>query len=259
MTKKTKNTDSSESASVTPSRQSSAKKRGTSPTHLYVRVRKEKKHPFFGQFGFSTNPESIRLLQVRNKPSAAQTTEKEDTSPPEEKASGDAHGFRKSITHYVNSLNAFQKGVPAINLIVPAMSDLLVENEIRGYVAKKGKRVSIEKTDGIDEIYEMPIEKFDEFHKYVEEYTNLKYFSSFLPGISLVGLVSLYDGYLANLLRAYFSAVPGAISGSDKTITFKQISSFRTIDDARRHIIEKEVESVIRNSDLPLKISSTRS
>lgn len=64
----------------------------------------------------------------------------------------------------------------------------------------------------------------------------------------LVSLVSLYDAFLGAMIRALFLIKPESLSISEKQISFAELFEFGSIDAAREHIIEKEVEAVLRKS-----------
>lgn len=69
-----------------------------------------------------------------------------------------------------------------------------------------------------------------------------------IPPIFLCSLVHKYDAYLGRLLRVAFSAKPELLAASQKSLTYTDLSEFSSLSAARESLIEKEVESVIRDS-----------
>jgi hypothetical protein len=69
-----------------------------------------------------------------------------------------------------------------------------------------------------------------------------------LPEVVIVGLVSAYDGFLASLLTAVIERHEEIVLTSQKQLTYKELSEFKSIADARTALIEREVETVIRKS-----------
>lgn len=69
-----------------------------------------------------------------------------------------------------------------------------------------------------------------------------------VPRSFLVSLVSHYDAFLGGLIRSLFLARPDILSDSEKNITFSQLVGFGSVEDAREYIVEKEVETVLRDS-----------
>lgn len=64
----------------------------------------------------------------------------------------------------------------------------------------------------------------------------------------LVSVFSQFDTYVADLMKCVYSAVPDILNGSDRQISFKELQTFPTIADAQNHIVDKEIETVLRSS-----------
>jgi hypothetical protein len=69
-----------------------------------------------------------------------------------------------------------------------------------------------------------------------------------VPRSFVVSLISQYDAFLGRLIRAIFLLKPELLNASDKNLTLAQLLEFRSIEEAREHILEKEVETVLRKS-----------
>lgn len=68
-----------------------------------------------------------------------------------------------------------------------------------------------------------------------------------LPEMAIVTLVSIYDAYIGKLVRGFFRTKPEVLNGSNRQLTFAQLAEFPTLDAARDHIVEAEVESLLRD------------
>ncbi len=64
----------------------------------------------------------------------------------------------------------------------------------------------------------------------------------------LVSLISQFDTYVADLIKAIFEIKPEIINNSEKQLTFSELSKFENIQTAKDYIIEKEIETVLRES-----------
>lgn len=69
-----------------------------------------------------------------------------------------------------------------------------------------------------------------------------------LPRSLLVSLVSQHDAYLGRILRVVFLRRPGILNVSDRKLSFENLTQFKSIEEAREYIIEKEIESILRSS-----------
>jgi hypothetical protein len=63
-------------------------------------------------------------------------------------------------------------------------------------------------------------------------------------------MLSQYDAYIGGLIRTMFISKPELLNSSDKNLLFSELTKFESIDEARAFIIEKEVESVLRESHI---------
>lgn len=69
-----------------------------------------------------------------------------------------------------------------------------------------------------------------------------------VPSSFVVALVSQYDAFLGRLIQVLFTLKPDAVNVSDKTLSFSELLDFGSIEAAKNFILEKEVESLLRNS-----------
>ena len=66
----------------------------------------------------------------------------------------------------------------------------------------------------------------------------------------VVSLVSLYDAFLGAILRVIFLLKSESLNLSNIQISYADLVEYKTVEDARNHIIEKEIETVLRKSHL---------
>jgi hypothetical protein len=69
-----------------------------------------------------------------------------------------------------------------------------------------------------------------------------------IPRSFLTSLISHYDAFIGSLLRAVFYMKPEVLNSSEHHLSFKELVSFDSIDAARAHVVDKEVESLLRES-----------
>lgn len=71
-----------------------------------------------------------------------------------------------------------------------------------------------------------------------------------LPSTMLVTMVSEFDVLVGRIIAAMLRDRPEILNASEKTLTFAQLASFPDVEAARSHLIEKEVEAVLRDSHI---------
>jgi len=94
----------------------------------------------------------------------------------------------------------------------------------------------------------IPAEHVLRFQTLTRSLTRVRTAGVLVPRSFLVNLVSQYDAFLGGLIRALLLTKPELLNASEKTLSFSELLAFGSIEAARDHIIEKEVESVLRKS-----------
>ena len=156
--------------------------------------------------------------------------------------------FGKEIGSFIKHIEAQADIVP---LVMGLLSVKMVQESkhVDKYIKENG---IVEKEENGDEKGKLliPSDKFKEFIELNEkvETTDLAY--NLLPINFVVSFVSQYDAYLGGLIRTMFISKPEFLNSSEKNILFSELIKFESIEEAREFIIEKEVESVLRESHL---------
>jgi len=156
--------------------------------------------------------------------------------------------FGKEIDSFIKHIEAQADIVP---LVMGLLSVKMVQESkhVDKYIKENG---IVEKEENGDEKGKLliPSDKFKGFIELNEkvETTDLAY--NLLPINFVVSFVSQYDAYLGGLIRTMFISKPEFLNSSEKNILFSELIKFESIEEAREFIIEKEVESVLRESHL---------
>ncbi len=97
-------------------------------------------------------------------------------------------------------------------------------------------------------IYELDIGRFAEFNRHQDEIMAAIDGTKHLPEIMIIGLVSTYDAFLGNMLRVIFKKHNEIVLTSEKSVKFSELSKFSSIEEARNFFIDKEIDSILRES-----------
>jgi hypothetical protein len=96
--------------------------------------------------------------------------------------------------------------------------------------------------------FTVPPEVHPEFVNVRRKFEQSRKALQIIPRSFLTSLVSHYDAFLGSLIRALFSLKQELLNSSDRSLSFKELTCFDSIESAREFIIEKEVETLLRNS-----------
>lgn len=132
----------------------------------------------------------------------------------------------------------------------PGIVSLLNENSKRAataFVTFRDK-CAIKSPGSADNTFVIPPEKYSQFK--IIDRRRRKDLSAkrSIPPSLFVALVSNFDAFLGDLLRAIFETKAELLGSSEKNFTFSQILELGSVEEIRRTLIEKEVESVLRES-----------
>jgi hypothetical protein len=96
--------------------------------------------------------------------------------------------------------------------------------------------------------FELTEEDSKKFKRQTDEVDSYSLALRNVPITFFVALVSHYDAYLSNLIKTIFYLKPEILNTCQRQLTFSELIEFSSIDAARDYVIEKEVESILRNS-----------
>lgn len=137
--------------------------------------------------------------------------------------------------------------MPLMIGITPIIVNVIADQRVADFARKHGfKRDDLSTLES--EVYELETRSFSQFYARTEEIHAASRGMLLLPEILVVGLISAYDGFLASLLKVVISDHEGIVLTSQKQITYKDLREFKSIEEARSALIEREIDSVMRLS-----------
>lgn len=69
-----------------------------------------------------------------------------------------------------------------------------------------------------------------------------------VPRVFLIALISQFDAFLGRLLRGLFLLRPELMASTERSLTLSQLLELGSVEKATAHLLDKEVESVLRKS-----------
>ncbi|RZK26755.1 MAG: hypothetical protein EOO43_01855 [Flavobacterium sp.] len=156
--------------------------------------------------------------------------------------------FGDEISNFIKHLEAQADILPLVLRLVSVK--LLQEHKhVDQYIKKSGIQ---EQPSGKDKVVKLsiPLDKIKGFIDVNEKVETTRLAHRFLPINFVVSFVSQYDAFLGRLIRTMFISTPELLNNSEKNILFSELTKFSSLDEAREFVIEKEVESVLRESHL---------
>jgi hypothetical protein len=152
--------------------------------------------------------------------------------------------FDKVNKEFIKQIESLRETLPLVMIFISA-NETKANKDFADFVNKKGIEEKDEEGEGF---YKFSPE---DSHKYEIHEKNSEIASAALdivPNSLFVSLISQFDSFLGKLIREIFQAKPGILNSSEKNLTFSKLLELKSIEEAKEFIIEKEIESVLRDS-----------
>lgn len=161
--------------------------------------------------------------------------------------------FQDIINSYIKHLNSLAEVVPFVMELV--VGKIKVEsNHLDEFISEKGIRKNSDEEEDKNndnnksEKLLIPADDIKYFMDLNDKIEASSIAYKFLPINFIVSFVSQYDAYLGNLIRQIFITKPDILNSSEKSLQFSDLVTFKSIEEATESIIEKEIETVLRES-----------
>jgi hypothetical protein len=108
-------------------------------------------------------------------------------------------------------------------------------------------------TDSFAEVYEhfhTNIQSIRDYTQYLSTFLETQQqqsLQSMLQRTSLIVVLSYFELLVASLLTVYYQQYPDALRREDKSITIRELTVYSTIEDEVNSVIERQVESILRD------------
>ena len=156
------------------------------------------------------------------------------------------HPLEAEIDRFTKNITGLRSTLPLVFL---ASVGSLASNakQSADFLEKFGEK--IESGDSGDS-YKIPPEHTKAFEKLQVEGQELRVGIDLIPSSFLISIVSQFDVFLGRLLKWLYSVRPEILSASGRSISYADLLNYDSVDEAREHLVEKEVESFLRESHI---------
>ena len=150
--------------------------------------------------------------------------------------------FKFALNDFITEMDALSESLPLMMGLVNSRLKSS-EKKVEGFIKKQKHRDE----DG-EKFFFINEDDIGEFNKLQKDRNSAFAAYKILPRTFVVSLVSQYDAFLGDLIRNMHQVRPELFHSVDRQLPFNQIMEFDDLDDVKEMILEKEVESVLRES-----------
>lgn len=188
--------------------------------------------------------------ESQNEKNAEDTNQEEQVLEPSEVLQKDNEPEKEEVISIGKEINIFVQHIDSLATSFPLTRMILqavLQNSHEEYRTFIGENCAVNDSKGRELVTVEPQHLF-QYNKLIKELDSGALALKIVPRSLLVSLVSQFDSFLGRLLKALFYLKPEMLNTSEKSLTFSQLIEFKSIDNAKEHIIEKEIEAVLRKS-----------
>ena len=149
-----------------------------------------------------------------------------------------------TVYDFIENMNALNESAPIVLAVVSTLASKLTGAHA-DYLEKYGQ---VTEQDEQKKVYSVPIERQGRVKNLRERSSSLRTSMELIPRNFLVSYVSEFDNFLGSLLRTLYTNKPELLNDSSRQITYTDLLGFDSLDDAKEHVLEKEIESILRKS-----------
>lgn len=156
-----------------------------------------------------------------------------------------SNSLAKDLDYYIKHLESLYSSLPLILKLISATQKTSNQSFSKFLATLPKKRV-----DGKDGKVRFSIEVKDmnRFETLRSRIVVSDISMDIIPSSFLISLISHYDAFLGSLIRNLFLIIPEKLNSSEKKFSYSELLVFESIEKAKEHVIEKEVETVLRDS-----------
>lgn len=162
----------------------------------------------------------------------------------EEKTDIVVSSMADEIDTFVQHLDALATSLPLVMSMMTRARTTAKDKQFK-FLEAHG---SVVREEGAQKTYNLSSEHIFEFNLLERKTESLNIGYSILPRSFIVSLVSQFDFFLGRMLRCLYYLRPELLSASEKNLSFSQLMSIGSIEAAKELVIEKEIESILRES-----------
>lgn len=155
--------------------------------------------------------------------------------------------FRKVHDSLVSQMETYRNFIAFTIELAPLVSTEIARTGIENFTLEKGHKVEDASSEKMD-VYSLDYSHLREFMSRNEAVASALNGAKHLPEVMVIGLISVYDAFLSDLLFVILSTHQEIVLTSEKELKLSDLMKYSTIDEARQSIIKKEIESALRSS-----------
>lgn len=156
------------------------------------------------------------------------------------------HKIAEDVKNLVQQLESLRQTYPLMTMILRG-THFVWAKKYNEFVEKE---IITEEDENGEEQQLIDLNSYKRFEKLKRNAENTEFASRIIARNFLIAIVSQFDVYLGELMRNIFKIKPEVLNSSERTLTFSKLSEYSSLEEAKEYVIEKEIESILRDNHL---------
>lgn len=149
--------------------------------------------------------------------------------------------FEGEIARFTDHLNSLYDTLPLATNAIQEAKKVAIEN-FGKFLEKHGELVEENDNSKSWKVFG----SFEQVMKIFRATQRPILAQALVPESFIISLISQFDAFIGGLVRVVFLLKPEILNSSEKNISFSELVSFGSVEEARNYIVEKEIETLLR-------------
>ena len=148
--------------------------------------------------------------------------------------------FEKNLKDFIKNIDSLKSSL-RLSMGLISLQHKINLSKLHDFIKKNGKKKT-------SKSFVLRYEDVDYYEK-LKRNTDITLASDrVVPRSALIALVSQFDAFMSSMIRIVLLSNSDALNKCEKSLTFSLLSKLNNIDEAKSYIIEKEIDSILRDN-----------
>ncbi len=161
----------------------------------------------------------------------------------EETTVSDVPSIADEVSRFVEYINSLAETINPMMFMIQSIR----KRHSKKIEVFERKHCEVELIEGGRKV-RIPHDRMRQYEKLISQVQRYALADKLIPRSIIISLISQFDTFVGNLVRVLSQLHPQSLNIEEKSITFSQLQSFGTIENAREYLIEKEIDALLRGS-----------
>jgi hypothetical protein len=148
--------------------------------------------------------------------------------------------FEKNLEEFVKNIDSLKSSL-SLTMGLISITNKISRNKTSQFIRTKAKKKT-------SKSFYLKYEDINYYEKLKRDLDISNTSIRVVPRSTLISLVSQFDAFMGSIIKIVFILYPEILNTSQKNLTFSSLSNFDNINEIKNYIIEKEIDSVLREN-----------